>query len=82
MERLLGFFGENRDPRLGGADSFCDRLNCRYVKTPLVRTIQPLYCSVGLTFDFLMGKTYYCDTIWVLQTDFLIFSNMRVYTCF
>ena len=30
MDRLLGVFGDIGDPRVGGADSFCDRLNCRY----------------------------------------------------
>jgi hypothetical protein len=30
MERLIGAFGDfGLDPRIGGADSFCDRLNCR-----------------------------------------------------
>lgn len=30
MDRILLLIQDVGDPRLGGADSFCDRLNCRY----------------------------------------------------
>ena len=30
MERLFALFGDFTDPRVGGADSFTDRMNCSY----------------------------------------------------
>ena len=30
MDKLFATFGDFGDPRLGGGDSFCDRLSCRY----------------------------------------------------
>jgi len=28
MDKLFAVIGDVKDPRVGGADSFCDRLNC------------------------------------------------------
>ena len=30
MDRLFAIFGDFKDPRMGGADSFCDRLSSRF----------------------------------------------------
>ena len=30
MQSLLASFGDIKDPRAGGGDSFCDRLNCSF----------------------------------------------------
>ncbi|KAK2168843.1 hypothetical protein NP493_1216g00043 [Ridgeia piscesae] len=30
MDKLFTAFGDMKDPRAGGGDSFCDRLNCSF----------------------------------------------------
>ena len=36
MDRLTGFAGDLADARVGGGDSFCDRLSCKYTTFLLV----------------------------------------------
>ena len=36
MDKLLSVFGDVNDPRAGGGDSFCDRLNCKFTVYVLI----------------------------------------------
>lgn len=36
MDKFFTFIGDFKDPRVGGADSFCDRLSCRFTVFVLV----------------------------------------------
>ena len=36
MDKLFSFIGDISDPRIGGGDTFVDRLNCRYTPTLLI----------------------------------------------
>jgi hypothetical protein len=54
MDRLYGVFFDGGDPRLGGADSFSDRLNCNYT----VATI--LLCVVLVTTKVYVSEPVSC----------------------
>lgn len=55
MERLFSLVGSAADPRLGGADSFCDRLNCTWSVYILV-----LFAIVVTTSQSVIGNPVAC----------------------
>ncbi len=36
MDKFQGFVGDISDPRIGGGDTFADRINCRYTPSLLI----------------------------------------------
>ena len=55
MDRLLFMFGDLSDPRLGGGDSYCDRLNCQWTVFVLL-----LFAILITTNMYVFGEPVSC----------------------
>ncbi len=84
MDRLFGTIADLGDPRIGGGDSFCDRLNCRYTVYILILFAilvttkhyvgEPIAC--WCPDHFTNSQTDYTNQIcWVQNTYYLPFED-------
>ena len=55
MERLFGIIGDVADPRIGGADTYIDRLHCKWTVSVLI-----LCAALVTTKQFVFGMPVSC----------------------
>ena len=77
MERLFALIGDAADPRVGGADTYIDRLNCKWTVSILI------FCSAAITTKmFVFGSPVSCWCPAHFENSHCDFANKVSALCF